>query len=96
MFVVKLMFFSRNNDSSKLGFTGSQLTEGVWLLGFSPIYNFRKLTKIRVHIIDWTKIPRAFKKRLVKKCIVHISFFVFYAKQKIDLTWTKGMGREIH
>ena len=96
MFVVKLMFFSRNNDSSKLGFTGSQLTEDAWLLELSPIYNVRKLTKIRVHIVDWAKIPRAFKKRLVKKYIVHISFFVFYAKQKIDLTWTKGMGREIH
>ena len=37
--------FLRTANSGALGFTGNQLTEDAWLLGSSPIFNIRKLTK---------------------------------------------------
>ena len=44
------VFFGENNNSSALEFTGNKVTEDAWLLGLSPIYNVRQLTKNSVHI----------------------------------------------
>ena len=50
LFAKSMCFFWENNNSSALGFTGNKVTEDAWLLGLSPIYNVRQLTKNSVHI----------------------------------------------
>ena len=45
--------FFEKQYSSALGLTGNRLEEDAWLLGFSRIYNVRKLTKNSVLIMDF-------------------------------------------
>ena len=49
---IRLAFLRRANADA-LRLTSNEMTEEAWLVGLSPIFNTRKLTKTNVHITDF-------------------------------------------
>ena len=91
---INVFFWGGNNNSSALEFTGNKVTEDAWLLGLSPIYNVRQLTKNSGHInniLVWN--TRTFKNLLVKRCIVRTTFPYFMLNRKFTEHGLRGCER---
>ena len=72
----------KNNNSSTLGFARNQLTEDAWLLGYRPLFITSKI----YHRLSNRFFRLKYHANFDKKMHSAHDFFIFYAKQKIDLT----------